>query len=89
LEENEKGIEGGDDDGGVEGLNRGDGGGVAVMRVVMVVMQKNKRDGGEDGRFVVAVMKFVEGGEVVTGIVTGMVAGVAAEDVAEEKGLGP
>ena len=51
----------------------------------MVVMEKNKRDGGEDGRFVVVVMKFVEGGEVVIGIVTGMVAGV----VVGEEGLGP
>ena len=32
-----------------------------VVRVEMVVMEKNKRDGGEDGRFVVTVMKFVEG----------------------------
>jgi len=56
-----------------------------VVRVEMVVIEKNKRDGGEDGIFVVVVMKFVEGGEVVTGIVTGMIAGV----VVREEGLGP
>ena len=60
-----------------------------VVRVEMVVIEKNKRDGGEDGRFVVVVMKFIEGGEVVAGIVTGMVAGVVAEDVAGEEGSGP
>ena len=51
----------------------------------MMVMEKNKRDGGEDGRFVVVVMKFVEGGEVVTGIVAGMV----ARDVTGDEGLRP
>ena len=56
-----------------------------VVRVKMVEMEKNKRDGGENGRLVVVAMKFVEGGEVVTGIVARMVAGV----VAREEGLGP
>ena len=56
-----------------------------VVTVKMVVMEKNKRDGGEYGRFVVVVMKFVEGGEVVAGIVAGVVAAV----VVREEGLGP
>jgi len=47
----------------------------------MVVMEKNKKDGGEDGRFVVVVMKFVKGGEVVTGMV--------ARVVAEKRGSAP
>ena len=56
-----------------------------VVRVEMVVMEKNKRDGGENERFVVVVMKFVGGGEVIAGIVDGMIAG----DVAGEEGLDP
>ena len=60
-----------------------------VVRVEIVVMEKNKRDGGEDGRFVVVVMKFVEGGEVVAGIVAEMFIGVVARGVAGEEGLGP
>ena len=56
-----------------------------MVRVEMVVMEKNKRDGGEDGRFVVVVMKFAEGGEVIAGIVSVMIAGV----VAREEGLNP
>ena len=52
-----------------------------VVRVQMVVMEKNKKDGDEDGRFVVVVMKFVEGGEVVAGMIV--------EVVAVEEGLDP
>ena len=44
-------------------------------------MEENKRDGGEDGRFIVVVMEFVEGGGVVAGIVIGGVVG--------EEGPGP
>ena len=56
-----------------------------VVRVEMVVMEKNKRDGGEDGRFIVVVMEFFEGGGVVTGIVAGVVAG----GIVSEAGPGP
>ena len=56
-----------------------------VVRVEMVVMEKNKRDGGEDGRFIVVVMEFVKGGGVVVGIVAGVVVG----GVIGEEGPGP
>ena len=46
-----------------------------VVRVEMVVMEKNKRDGGEDGRFIVVVMEFVEGGGVIAGMVAGGIVG--------------
>ena len=40
-----------------------------VVRVEMVLMEKKQKgDGGEDGSFVVVVMEFIEGGEVVAGI---------------------
>ena len=51
----------------------------------MVVMEKNKRGGGEDGGFVAVVVMFVKDGEVVIGIVAGMV----ARDVAGVEGAGP
>jgi len=56
-----------------------------VVRVEMVVMEKNKRDGGEDGRFIVVVMEFVEGGGDVARIVTRVVAG----DLVGEDGPDP
>ena len=56
-----------------------------VVRVEMVVMEK-KRKG--DGSFVVMVMEFVEGGEVV-GIVAGKIIRVVIGGVAGEEGLGP
>ena len=60
-----------------------------VVRVEMVVMEKKRKgDGGEDGSFVVMVMEFVEGGEVV-GIVAGKVIGVVTRGVAGEEGLDP
>ena len=60
-----------------------------VVRVKMVVMEKKRKgDGGEDGSFVVVVMEFVEGSEVVR-IVTGKVVGVVDGGVAREEGLGP
>ena len=58
------------------------------VKVEMVVMEKNKRDGGEDGWFIVVVMEFVEGGGVVAGIVAGMVARVVAGGIVGEEGLG-
>ena len=61
-----------------------------VVRVGMVVMdEKQKGDGGEDGSLVVVVIEFVEGGEIVTGIVAGMVVGVVAGDVVGEEGFNP
>ena len=37
-----------------------------VVKLKMVVMEKKQKgDGGEDGSFVVVVMEFIEGGEVV------------------------
>ena len=61
-----------------------------VVRVEMVVMEKKRKgDGGEDGSFVVVVMEFVEGGEVVAEKVTGKIVGVVTGGVAEEEGLGP
>ena len=56
-----------------------------VVRVEMVVMEKNKRDGGEDGRFIVVVMEFVEG----DGVVPGMVVGVVVGGVVGEEGPDP
>ena len=50
-----------------------------VVRVEMVVMEKNKRDGGEDGRFIVVVMELVEGDGVVAEIVAEVVAGGVVE----------
>ena len=50
----------------------------------IVVVEKNKRGGGEDGRFEVVVMEFLRC-EVVAGIVAGVVVG----GVAREEGLGP
>jgi len=60
-----------------------------VVIVEMVVMEKKQKgDGGEDGSFVVMVMEFVEGGEVV-GIVAGKIIGVVIGGVPGEEGLGP
>ena len=56
-----------------------------MVRVDMVVMEKNKRGGGKDGGFGVVVVMFVEDGEVVTGIVAGMVIG----DVVGVEGANP
>ena len=53
-------------------------------RVEIVVVEKNKRGGGEDGRFEVVVMKFLRY-EVVTGMITGMIVG----DVAVERSSAP
>ena len=60
-----------------------------MVRVRIVVMEKNKRDGGEDERFVAVVMMFVEGGEFVAGIVTRMFTEVVAGGVTREESLGP
>ena len=60
-----------------------------VVRVEMVVMEKKRKgDDGEDGSFIVMVMEFVEGGEVV-GIVTGKVIGVVTGGVPEKRGSAP
>jgi len=53
---NEHEVEGGKDDGDAGGWNRGDGDGVVVVGMEMVVMKKNKRGDGEDGKFVVVVV---------------------------------
>ena len=57
-------------------------------RVEIVVVEKNKRGGGENGRFEVVVMEFLKY-EVVTGIVAGMVARVVAGGITSEEGLAP